>query len=247
MAGWRRLVAVGGALLALTLASGAGYRPAVSSQPHPAVELSVTVVGGDDEVVTGRPVTYAIGARNRGRRPVDLLLRVSVPPRMYEVTPHGGGTLTPGGVVDWPVTVPAGRAVSVHLTGVYGPAESDEPREVRVAVTACALDPEEGQPVVCATSVGLTTPGDVKWPYGLLLVVAVGAFAGTVVWRRRHPGGPTWFRRAARSGLRFPRARRGRPPGPGPTPGSGRGTGPAPDPPPGGSPPPPPPVQPAMG
>src|SRR5690606_11611846 len=122
---------------------------------------------------------------------------------------------------DWPVTIPAGRTVTVRLTGVYGPAESDEPREVRVAFTACALGADGRQPLVCATAVGRTTPGDPKWPYGLVLVVAAGASAA-LVWRRRHRaglggiggiGGLRGLRRAVPLWLRSRRVGRGRIPG----------------------------------
>src|SRR5690606_27417901 len=132
MARWRTLVAAAGAVLALALTSGAGYRPETSlprwQSAAGAVELSVTLVGGDDEIVVGRSVTYAIEARNSGRRPVTTSLRASVPARMYEVVPADGGRLAQG-VVEWPeVAIPAGRTVTLHVTGAYGPADSDEPR-----------------------------------------------------------------------------------------------------------------------
>lgn len=251
MAGWRTLVAAGGAVLALVLTAGAGFRPETSGplrQPAAgAVELAVDMVGGEEEIVTGRSVTYAIRARNGGREPVAVSLRVSVPPRMYEVLPADGGRLTHG-IVEWPqMRIPAGRTVTVHVTGVYGPPESEEPRSSRVAFTACALDPDDGEPVICATSVARTTTGDARWPYGIALVVGAGALAGTLVWRRRHARPRSKFRRAGRSALRARLEERGRSPGPGPTPAPERGTGPAPDHPPGGSPPPPPPARPVTG
>lgn len=253
MARWRTLVAAAGAVLALALTSGAGYRPETSlprwQSAAGAVELSVTLVGGDDEIVVGRSVTYAIEARNSGRRPVTTSLRASVPARMYEVVPADGGRLAQG-VVEWPeVAIPAGRTVTLHVTGAYGPADSDEPRSARVAFTVCALDPDDGEPVVCATAVARTTAGGARWPYRIALVVAAGAIAAAMVWRRRHPTGATasWFRRDGRSALRSPRAEPSRSPGREPTPAQEQGTGPAPGHPPGGSPPPPPPARPVTG
>lgn len=253
MAGWRTLVAGGGAALTLALASGAGYQPDASAalrQPAAeAVELTVVMVGGAEEIVTGRPVTYAIQARNVGQAAAEVALRASVPARMYEVLPADAGQLTHG-VVEWPpVAIPAGRSLTVHVTGVYGPAESEEPRAARVAFTVCALDPDEGAPMVCATAVAQTTSGDARWPYGIALVIAAGAFAGALVWRQRYPARSRLprFMRGGRPGLRSHRAERDRSPGPGSTPGPGPGTGPVPDRPPGGSPPSPPPARPVKG
>lgn len=220
----RQVLLTGGAVAAMVVlgpgdAAGATLGPETDT---PWVErasaessLSLSVEGGKDKVVTGTETTYVITAENSGEEPVPVILRASVPLRMSEVIPHDGGALGDG-FVDWPVTLAPGAPMTVRLTGVYDEPDPDRTggRAVRAAFTACAMDPEEGQPIICATDIAhLTAPSPAWWWWlGGAALVAVTAGGVAATWgrrrrpRRRHrhskgrPAGPE----PAASGSRLP-------------------------------------------
>jgi hypothetical protein len=184
-----------GAVMAIVaLTSGLAVATAADPDPGDAFEsatavsgLSVVVERAGDRLVAGRDTDYTIAVSNRGEQPQALRIRVIVPPWMPEVTPHDGGAVG-SGFVEWPVTVGPGQVTLLRLTGAYASPDRETP--TRVAFTACALDTEDNQPIVCATDIGKLSSARSGLPWWLITLIAVAliAAAGTafLVLRRRH-------------------------------------------------------------
>lgn len=183
----------------LLIGSGILWPGVAGAEPAPGDDLSgfenATVVSGlavvvardSERVVAEQDTHYTIGVSNRGDEPQTLRIRAVVPPWMAEATPHDGGVLGDG-FVEWPVTVAPGEAAALGITGAYASPSQDTP--TRVAFTACALGPQDNQPIVCATDIAKlesAPSGLARWGLaGLVAVLGAAAVAGGFLgWRRR--------------------------------------------------------------
>lgn len=125
--------------------------------------------------VAGRRATYTIAVGNQGPTTEQVVIRAVVPPTLGRIQAEGGQA--GDGVVDWYLTLPPGGAGELELTGAY---RAGGPRSRHVAVTACAHDPQRGEPIVCATDVAeLRSPPSAAGWWGL--VFAGFALAGVVL------------------------------------------------------------------
>lgn len=151
--------------------------------------LSLGVDDGNEKVVAGQDVTYTITAENDGEEPLSVVVRASVPLRMSDAQPSEGGHRGDG-FIDWPVVLRPAGVATLELTGVYQAFPEDDQTDwtPRVAFTACALDQDQGEPILCATDVAeLDTSSDLVWWLVGAAAAALAAGAGLALFRRGRP------------------------------------------------------------
>lgn len=185
---------------AVGAAAVVGAGPAAATQPDDSFEnatvvsgLSMLVERDGERLVAERETTYTIAVSNRGEDAEEVTVRVTMPAWLAEATPHDGGELGDG-YVDWPLTVAPGEVTLRRLTGAYASPDR-ETAPMRVVFTACALDTEDSQPIVCATDIAQldSAPPATRWWQvaaiaAVLVAVAAGTAAGALRWWRRRRG-----------------------------------------------------------
>lgn len=151
--------------------------------------LSLVVDDGNDKVAAGQDVTYTITAENDGEEPLSVVVRASVPLRMSDAQPSEGGHRGDG-FIDWPVVLRPAGVATLELTGVYQAFPEDDQTDwtPRVAFTACALDQDQGELILCATDVAeLDTSSDLVWWLVGAAAATLAVGAGVALLRRGRP------------------------------------------------------------